>query len=155
MAHHYKAVALGLLIFAGSIGSFYLLPAGFLPAEDSSRTLLAVELPPGSRMEETRAVTDALVRQIRERPEVKSVFVDGGRVLGSGSEVRKATLVINLVSKDEAQAVAGPGQGGDQPRASPACPTSASGSCRTTASASSSWWPPGAMPPPSRTSRPS
>src|SRR6476661_1887480 len=28
VAHHYKSVALGLLIFAGSIGSFYLLPAG-------------------------------------------------------------------------------------------------------------------------------
>lgn len=99
--HQYKAVALGLLVFAGSVGSFYLLPAGFLPAEDSSRTLLAIELPPGSRMEETRAVTTALVSQIRERPEVKSVFVNGGRVLGSGSEVRKATLVINLVSKEK------------------------------------------------------
>jgi hydrophobe/amphiphile efflux-1 (HAE1) family protein len=100
VAHHYKAVALGLAIFAGSIGSFYLLPAGFLPAEDSSRTLLAIELPPGSLMEETRAVTDAIAGQIRERPEVRSVFVNGGRVLGSGSEVRKATLVINLVSKE-------------------------------------------------------
>ena len=98
--HHYLAVGLGLAIFAASIGSFYLLPSGFLPAEDSGRTLLAVELPPGSRMDETRAVTDAIARQIRDRPEVKSVFVNGGRVLGSGSEVRKATLVINLVSKE-------------------------------------------------------
>src|SRR6187431_2843383 len=32
VAHHYKTVALGLAIFAGSVGSFYLLPAGFLPA---------------------------------------------------------------------------------------------------------------------------
>jgi multidrug efflux pump subunit AcrB len=29
------------------------------------------------------------------------VFVNGGRIMGSGSEVRKATLVINLVPKDE------------------------------------------------------
>jgi hydrophobe/amphiphile efflux-1 (HAE1) family protein len=100
VSHHYKSVALGIGIFACSIGSFYLLPAGFLPAEDSSRTLLAIELPPGSLMEETRAVTDAIVGQLRDRPEVKSVFVNGGRVLGSGSEVRKATLVINLVSKE-------------------------------------------------------
>ena len=47
-------VALGLLIFAASIGSFYLLPSGFLPAEDTGRTLLAIELPPGSRMDETQ-----------------------------------------------------------------------------------------------------
>src|SRR6185436_9183711 len=101
VAHQYKSVALGLLIFAGSIGSFYLLPSGFLPAEDSSRLLLAVELPPGSLMAETRSVTDAIATKVRERPEVRSVFVNGGRVMGSGAEVRKATLVINLVPKEE------------------------------------------------------
>jgi len=100
VAHQYKSVALGLLIFAGSIGSFYLRPSGFLPAEDSGRLLLAVELPPGSLMTETRAVTDAIAAQVRERPEVRSVFINGGRVMGSGAEVRKATLVINLAPKE-------------------------------------------------------
>ncbi len=100
VVHHYKSVALGLLIFAGSIGSFYLLPAGFLPAEDSSRLLLAIELPPGSRIDDTRSVTDAVARKVRERPDVRSAFVLGGRVMGSGAEVRKATLVINLVPKE-------------------------------------------------------
>src|SRR5215510_7792032 len=99
-SHHYKAVLLGLIIFAASIGSFYVLPSGFLPAEDTARMLLAVELPPGSRLEETRAVTDRIVRRLRTRPEVASVFVNGGRVMGSGAEVRKATLVINLVAKE-------------------------------------------------------
>jgi len=101
VSHHYKAVGLGLLIFAGSIGSFYLLPSGFLPAEDTGRTLLAIELPPGTRMAETRVVADGIARQIRARPEVKSVFINGGRVMGSGAEVRKATLVINLVAKEK------------------------------------------------------
>ncbi|MFZ0847807.1 MAG: efflux RND transporter permease subunit [Hyphomicrobiaceae bacterium] len=98
--HRYQAVTLGLMIFAASVGSFYLLPAGFLPAEDSARMLLAVELPPGSRLEETKAVTDKIVRKARERPEVASIFVNGGRVMGSGAEVRKATLVINLLEKE-------------------------------------------------------
>jgi hydrophobe/amphiphile efflux-1 (HAE1) family protein len=101
VAHQYSAVALGLLIFAGSIGSFSLLPSGFLPTEDTGRTLLAVELPPGSRMDDTRAVTDAIARQIGARPDVKGVFVNGGRIMGAGAEVRKATLVINLVPKHE------------------------------------------------------
>ena len=99
--HRYKAVALGLMIFAGSVGSFYLLPSGFLPAEDSGRVLLGVELPPGSRLEDTRALTDTITRRVKERPEVRSVFVNGGILLGSGEEVRKATLIINLVPKDE------------------------------------------------------
>ena len=103
VAHHYKTVALGLLVFALSIGSFYLLPSGFLPAEDRGRTLLAIELPPGSRLEETKATTDAISRQILARPDTRSVFVNGGKVMGgaasAGGEVRKATFVINLVPK--------------------------------------------------------
>jgi multidrug efflux pump subunit AcrB len=99
VVNRFKTLALGLLVFAGSVGSFYLLPAGFLPAEDTSRMLLAVELPPGSRLEDTRRVTDSLTRRIRTRPEVASVLVNGGTVLGSGSEVRKATLIVNLVPK--------------------------------------------------------
>jgi multidrug efflux pump subunit AcrB len=101
VAHHYKTVALGLAIFAGSIGSFYLLPAGFLPADDSGRLLLAVELPPGSRVADTRAVTDTITRNVRARTDVRSVFINGGRVMGSGAEVRKATLVINIVPKEQ------------------------------------------------------
>jgi multidrug efflux pump subunit AcrB len=100
VGHHYMAVGLGLAIFAASVGSFYLLPSGFLPAEDTGRTLLAVELPPGSRIDETEAVTGAIARQIGARPDIKSVFINGGKVLGGGAEVRKATLVINLVPRE-------------------------------------------------------
>src|SRR4249920_1764447 len=99
--HHYIAVGLGLAIFAGSIGSFYLLPAGFLPAEDSSRLLLAIELPPVSRIADTRAVTETIARNVRARTDVNSVFINGGRVMGSGAEVRKATLIINIVPKEK------------------------------------------------------
>ncbi|MFV0298672.1 MAG: efflux RND transporter permease subunit, partial [Hyphomicrobiaceae bacterium] len=99
--HRLKTVALGLVVFAASVGSFYLIPSGFLPAEDSGRMLLAVELPPGSRLSATRRTTDEIAQRISARPEVKSVFVNGGTILGSGSEVRKATLVINLVKRDQ------------------------------------------------------
>src|SRR6185437_1591181 len=68
VAHQYRSVAVGLALFAASIGSFYLLPSGFLPAEDTSRLLLAVELPPGSRLEETKAVTESIAHSIRKRP---------------------------------------------------------------------------------------
>ena len=105
VGHQYIVVALGLAIFAASIGSFFLLPSGFLPTEDTGRTLLAIELPPGSRLDDTKAVTDAVARQIGARPDVRSVFINGGRVMGGaaggGAEVRKATLVINLVPKTE------------------------------------------------------
>jgi hydrophobe/amphiphile efflux-1 (HAE1) family protein len=99
--HRFLTVLAGLGIFAASIGSFFLLPSAFLPTDDTGRILLAVELPPGSRLEDTRRVTNELSDRIKRRPEVVSVFVTGGQVLGSGAEVRKATLTINLVPKSK------------------------------------------------------
>jgi hydrophobe/amphiphile efflux-1 (HAE1) family protein len=99
--HRVKTVALGLLVFAASVGSFYLVPSGFLPPEDSGRMLLALELPPGSRLDDTRAVAEDVARRVRARPEVTGVFVNGGNLLGSGAEVRKGTLTINLIDRSK------------------------------------------------------
>lgn len=102
--HRFATVLLGLLVFAGSIFSAFLLPQGFLPAEDSARILIAAELPPGSRLNDMKATSDQMTKVIRQNPEVENVFVDGGRILGvagGGEEVRKATFVINLVYKDD------------------------------------------------------
>jgi hydrophobe/amphiphile efflux-1 (HAE1) family protein len=97
--HQYKTVAMAIVIFVASILSVGLLPSGFLPQEDSGRALMAIELPPGSRLAETEALTDRIVHKLKARPDVKSVFVDGGRILGAGEEVRKATFVMNFVPK--------------------------------------------------------
>ena len=59
-----------------------------------------VELPPGARLADTTQVTDALVERIRALPEVRSVFVDGGRQLPAKKEVRLATFTINLTPKN-------------------------------------------------------
>jgi multidrug efflux pump subunit AcrB len=99
--HRIATVILGFVIFALSILSMRLLPAGFLPPEDNGRILIAFELPPGSRLAETRAVADGISAKLRERPEVRHVLVTGGRILGSGNEVRKATLVVMTTPKKE------------------------------------------------------
>jgi len=102
--HRLATLVLGMFIFAGSIASMQLLPSGFLPAEDAARILVAAELPPGSRLEDMKRTSDEITGVLRARPEVRSVFVDGGRILGfagGGEEVRKATFVVNLVDKGE------------------------------------------------------
>jgi multidrug efflux pump subunit AcrB len=99
--HRIATVGLGLLIFAGSIGSFYLLPSGFLPQEDSGRMLLGVELPPGTRIADTEKATDEVTRRIKARPDVESVFALGGTLLGTGEEVRKATLIVTLKPREQ------------------------------------------------------
>ncbi|MDP4002122.1 efflux RND transporter permease subunit [Methylobacterium sp. NEAU K] len=98
--HKFVTLILGIACFAASILSTQLLPAGFLPAEDQARTLFVLELPPGARLPDTVQLTDRIEEKIRALPEVKSVFVDGGRQLPAKKEVRLASLTINLTPKN-------------------------------------------------------
>ena len=97
--HYLITVLIGFGIFAASIWSITLLPQGFLPAQDTARSLLAMELPPGSQLAYTEKVTEEIVARLRKRPEVRSVFVDGGRVPPGTLEVRRAALIINYTPK--------------------------------------------------------
>ncbi|MDB5625959.1 MAG: transporter permease [Tardiphaga sp.] len=99
--HYLITVLIGFGVFAASIGSIWLLPQGFLPAQDTARSLLAMELPPGSQLAYTEKVTEDIVARLRKRPEVKSVFVDGGRVPPGLQEVRRAALIINYTPKGD------------------------------------------------------
>src|SRR3954464_6227440 len=98
--HYFITVLAGFGVFAASIWSITLLPQGFLPAQDSSRSLVALELPPGTQLAYTEKVTEDIVARLRKRPEVKSIFVDGGRVPPGTQEVRRAALIINYTPKD-------------------------------------------------------
>ena len=97
--HYFITVLIGFGVFAASIWSITLLPQGFLPAQDTARSLLAMELPPGSQLAYTEKVTEEIVARLRKRPEVKSIFVDGGRVPPGTLEVRRAALIINYTPK--------------------------------------------------------
>ena len=99
--HYFITVLIGFGIFAASIWSITLLPQGFLPAQDTARSLLAMELPPGSQLAYTEKVTEEIVARLRKRPEVKSIFVDGGRVPPGTLEVRRAALIINYTPKTD------------------------------------------------------
>src|SRR5712675_2105369 len=99
--HYFITVLIGFGIFAASIWSITLLPQGFLPAQDTARSLLAMELPPGSQLAYTEKVTEEIVARLRKRPEIKSIFVDGGRVPPGTLEVRRAALIINYTPKSE------------------------------------------------------
>ncbi|RBP10580.1 hydrophobe/amphiphile efflux-1 (HAE1) family protein [Roseiarcus fermentans] len=99
--HRWITVFIGALIFAGSLWSTRLLPSGFIPADDYGRALLAVELPPGSRLDDTDRVSRAISEKLRAIPEVRSALIFGGQILGGGAEPRKATFVVNFVHKSE------------------------------------------------------
>src|SRR5690606_20458655 len=56
--HYFITILVGFGIFAASIWSITLLPQGFLPAQDTARSLLALELPPGTQLAYTEKVTE-------------------------------------------------------------------------------------------------
>jgi multidrug efflux pump subunit AcrB len=99
--HYGITVIVGLVLFALSIASTQLLSQGFLPAQDTARSVLVLELPPGSRLVDTEAVTENIVKRLRGRPEIKNVFVDGGRVPQGGTEIRRAAMIINYTPKSD------------------------------------------------------
>ena len=99
--YRFITVLIGVLAFAASLAGARLLATGFLPVADISRALLAIELPPGSQLADTEAVTDTIVKRLRKRPEVTSVFVDGGRIPGGAVGVRSAGLMIDFVDKSQ------------------------------------------------------
>ena len=53
--HRFITVLLGLILFVAAMASSSLLPSGFLPASDTARSVLAIELPPGSQLADTEA----------------------------------------------------------------------------------------------------
>jgi Cation/multidrug efflux pump len=60
-----------------------------------------MELPPGSQLAYTEKVTEEIVARLRKRPEIRSIFVDGGRVPPGTLEVRRAALIINYTPKHD------------------------------------------------------
>jgi multidrug efflux pump subunit AcrB len=95
--HRVITIMIGVVVFAVSMAAASVLPTGFLPPADTARSTLIVELPPGSQLVDTQGVTDSITKRLLSRPEVESVFVDGGRTPHERAEVRVAALIINYV----------------------------------------------------------
>jgi hydrophobic/amphiphilic exporter-1 (mainly G- bacteria), HAE1 family len=91
----------GFGVFYLSMWSTQLLPTGFIPPEDAARTVLALELPPGTTLETQRLKTDEAVRRIREIPEVRQVLIVGGSSPTGQREVRKASAYVLLTPKTD------------------------------------------------------
>lgn len=104
--HRFVTILMGFGVFAGTIYLSTLLPSGFLPNNDISRSMLSIELPPGTTLAETQDVSDRITRLLLDQPEVASVYAtagtggDGGASMSAG-EVRKAQIVANLKPRKE------------------------------------------------------
>lgn len=86
-------LGLGIGFFVLSMFVATKLPGEFIPVGDTGRSFLKVELPPGSRLDETDAVVSALMTDLKKRPEVRSTF--------AWIDLRDATIIVNLVPRHD------------------------------------------------------
>ena len=97
-----------LLIAVGIMGATVLiasrLPTDFMPFEDKSQSTLQVELPTGSRVEETDHVLGLMTEALRKKPEVQSIYtLAGGADVDTNidGEVRRASVLVRLKPRSE------------------------------------------------------
>ena len=108
LSHRLTASLLSLLFFVGSLALVPLLPKSFVPPADRAQTLVNIELPPGSRFEDTLRRAEQARERLAAHPDVKQVFSSvGGGVsgdmfaVGAAPESRKAVLTVQLSHRSE------------------------------------------------------
>jgi multidrug efflux pump subunit AcrB len=94
--HRVKTLIIAIVLFIGSAALVPFIPTEFLGAEDNSMSVMSVELPPGSTLDDTYAATAKMSEIIRREPEVENVLV---RMGGSYGDVRIARVIVNLVRR--------------------------------------------------------
>ena len=107
LSHRKTTMALATAFFVGSIALVPLIPAGLIPPSDRGHTSVNIELPPGSALADTLAVTEAARRALAPVAGIHSIFTSVG-VPGAAnngpqaaSEVRRGTLTLTLAARDQ------------------------------------------------------
>ncbi|MGQ5523115.1 efflux RND transporter permease subunit [Chitinimonas sp. PSY-7] len=109
LSHRKTTTAAAMGFFVGSLCLIPLLPTGFVPANDDSRTQVSIELAPGSRLAETREVAEQARLLLAKVTDVKQVFTLVGSASptgspmdsGNNSDVRTTTLTLKLTPRSE------------------------------------------------------
>ncbi len=101
------AIASGLF-FLSSIMLVGLLPTGFVPPADRGQTQINIELPPGSTLAETAAITERVRVAVSQDKNIKSIFssIGGGSsgdafAPGASAEARRAVLTLTTTHRND------------------------------------------------------
>ncbi|TNJ32847.1 efflux RND transporter permease subunit [Arenimonas terrae] len=102
LAHRFLTLLAAFLMFVGSLGIAYMIPATFIPGSDLGRSNLSLELPPGARLDQTVAVAERARKLIADIPELKQAYATVGGVVDFGdpnvsgiADVRKVVMVLD------------------------------------------------------------
>ena len=93
---YYVTLVVAVAVVIVSVLAMLQVPGSLFPPEDESRIVVSVELPPGSKLDDTATTTDAMRDAIKDIDGVKSVLVIGGSTPLGDRDIRRATFTIIL-----------------------------------------------------------
>ncbi len=99
LEHRRATLLAGTVFFLASIALMVVVPKSFYPRSDFASAIVAVELPPGVRLEDTARVSAQVRDILAAQPEVTDIIESVG-----GGDVRNATLYVSLVPRSERKA---------------------------------------------------
>jgi len=108
LRNRWKTLLIATVLFFISLAMIPFIPATFIPTSDQGRSMLSLELPPGTRVEDTTRVAERARALIGDIPELEQVFSQIGSVpdvgdpskSGSG-DPRKAVLTLDWGDKGD------------------------------------------------------
>jgi multidrug efflux pump subunit AcrB len=109
LKHRWLTTLAAVVFLVASFAIVPMLPKGFIPPDDLAQTQVTLELPPGSRFEQTLAAAEQARELIKTNKDVKFVYsaIGGGSTgsdpfaAGGASEARKATLLVSLTDRSD------------------------------------------------------
>ncbi len=94
--HRWITVAIIAVSTCVLFGLMQVLPTGFVPQEDSGGVMGSITLPPGSSLERTDSVVNAVMEMAYEIPEVKNIGSLSGMSFMSGSGSSYGSIVVKM-----------------------------------------------------------
>ena len=108
LRHRLTTVIAAAIFFVASVSLVAFLPTGFVPAADRGQTQITLELPPGSTLNETIAVSERVRLAVLDDKNILSVFssIGGGSsgdafAPGAAAEARRAVLTLTTTHRND------------------------------------------------------
>jgi hydrophobe/amphiphile efflux-1 (HAE1) family protein len=97
LRHKITTLLIAIAFFIGSLQLVPYIPKGLFSEGDRGLSTIAVELPPGSTLQETESVVQEVTKKLQKNSAVESVLANVG---GDGG-VNSGTMYVKLVAKNE------------------------------------------------------
>lgn len=94
----HRWITVGIILVSTCIlfGLMKIIPTGFVPQEDSGGVMGSITLPPGSSLERSDSVVNAVMEMAYEIPEVKNIGSLSGMSFMSGSGSSYGSIVVKM-----------------------------------------------------------